>query len=587
MSGVSEDFIEKLKDTVDIVDVVSDYVALKKTGKNYKGLCPFHQEKTPSFTINPDKQFYYCFGCGAGGNVFNFLMEIEHITFQETLKILAKRAGLEIPHQSSHEKRIMVERDRLFEINQVAAKFYHYLLMEKEIAAKAVEYLKKRGFTREDMESFYLGYAPPGWRSLLNFMTGRGYQQEELLKAGLVLTNNNNSYYDRFRDRIIFPIFNLRGEVLAFGGRIINSTVSNTPKYLNSPDTLIYKKGENLYGFNWARDKIRETDSAIMMEGYTDVLSAHKAGITNAVASLGTALTVEQAKFLKRYAQTIFIAYDADAAGTSATLRGLDILKKAGLNVRVINLPENTDPDDFIREQGKKEFARLQEEACSLIDFKIEQIVKGKDLTKTDEKVNLTREIVQLLAGLEDKIEREVYLQEIADRFQLNFEVLREEVARVSRDKDSKKKDKNYQNRYTKKDNETNSLNNINRLEKIILKYCIDNPELREQILPQFFTATNRKLARLILDNSAKDIRSVIDKIEDEDLRKKALALTMAEGETLSPVRLRILVDKLIYRNKIGIYRELQDEEGLSLTKLNNLLIYFQQLSNYQGKEGF
>ncbi|MFW6238601.1 MAG: DNA primase, partial [Halanaerobiales bacterium] len=268
MADDSRDFSQKVKRSVDIVEVVSDYVNLKKVGKNYQALCPFHQENTPSFTVNPENQFYYCFGCGAGGDVYDFLMEIENITFFESLKILAGRVGLEIPNQSRKSRRINKKRETFFELYRLAARFYNYLLRERDIARQAREYLQQRGFEEEEIEKFHLGYAPDRWRALLKFLTGKGYDREELLEAGLISKSNNN-YYDRFRNRIIFPIFNVRGEVLSFGGRIINNNI-DSPKYLNSPETLLYSKGDNLYGLNWARDIVRKEGSAVIMEGYTD-----------------------------------------------------------------------------------------------------------------------------------------------------------------------------------------------------------------------------------------------------------------------------------------------------------------------------
>lgn len=592
MTGISDRFKENLKNTVDIVDVISDYVQLKQSGKNFKGLCPFHQEKTPSFNVNPDRQFYYCFGCGAGGDVFNFLMDIENITFQESLKILARRVGMVIPEETALDRKHITEREKLFEINQLAARFYHYLLMKKDVAVTAVQYLSQRGFTIDDMKEYRLGYAPEGWRSLLNFLTERGYSQKELVKSGLVLPGKNNSFYDRFRGRVIFPIFNLRGEVLAFGGRIINNKNKNqqgfTPKYLNSPDTLIYKKGENLYGLNWARNEMRQADEAVMMEGYTDVLSAHRSGINTAVASLGTALTAEQARLLKRYVSTVYISYDADTAGARATLRGLDILKNEGLNVRVIKLPEGTDPDEYIKSEGTDLFLNLKKRALTLMDFKIEQLVKQFDLSKTDEKVKLTRALINLLVETKDRIERELYLQRIAERFQFDPEIIKKELNRSIYNKDGKIRDKNFGNRYTKKDNETKPNNNINKIEKLLIKIYIDNPEysgvIDNYLIPEFFSEDTREMVDILRNNKDMGINQLLDKIKDNTLKSKFYEITIAQTKKANKEKVEKILTKFIFYLKHNIYIELQ-QGNLPLERLNELFIRFKQLSCSQGKE--
>ncbi|HLV08659.1 MAG TPA: DNA primase, partial [Halanaerobiales bacterium] len=379
MSVSNNHIIEEIKSSIDIVNIISEYVELKRTGKNYKGLCPFHQEKTPSFNVNPERQFFYCFGCGEGGDVFSFLMKIDNITFQEALKILARRSGITLPDYTDRERRIGEQREKVFAINNFVAKYYNYILTNSKAGEKAVDYLDRRGFSAEDIHKFKLGYAPQGWTTLLNFLKSRNYTTEELLKAGLIVKGRNNKLYDRFRERIIFPIFNICGEVLAFGGRIINTTEKNIPKYLNSPETVIYRKGETLYGLNWACDVIRKTGEVIIMEGYTDILTAHCHGLCNAVASLGTALTYKQARLLKRYASMVYIAYDADSAGEQATIRGLDVLKKSGLDVKVINLPGQMDPDDFIQREGKDGFDTEKEKALTLMEFKLQKVIGDTD----------------------------------------------------------------------------------------------------------------------------------------------------------------------------------------------------------------
>jgi DNA primase len=588
------DFVEEVKDKIDIVDVIGEYVQLKKTGKNYKGLCPFHQENTPSFTINPSQQFYHCFGCGEGGDVFNFLMEIEHITFKKGLKILAKRAGLEIPHQSEYQRKRANLRGELFTINELAAKFYNYLLLNLDVGEKALNYLSERGYTKENIKRYQLGYAPDRWDSLLNFLADKGYKRADLVKAGLVIAKDNNRHYDRFRNRIIFPINNIRGEVLAFGGRIISSN-SSQPKYLNSPETMIYDKGENLYGINWAKASLRAHDNAVIMEGYTDVLTAHMEGIENAVASLGTALTAKQARFLQRYVSRVYIAYDADTAGAKATLRGLDILQDEGLSVRVIGLPDDMDPDDFIKQKGSKAFEELKEEALELVEFKIEQVIQSKQDNKADEKVNLTRKIVKILADLKDPLARDVYAHQIADRLSLDGEILHNEVEKFCKKKVRKgKKDKNNKNSYTKNINKTKSNDSIYRLERRILKVYIDYPEYRAKIsenltYEHFFNNLYRKVFRLLSNNKINNIDSFIDNIEDDKIKQLLMKLVVNEKKDIPYSTLRNwilkLKEKYRFQEKKRLYNELQQND-LTLESLNRFLVNFQRLNKDHREEG-
>src|SRR5690554_2540409 len=284
MSGKNGDFVEKIKYNINIVDIISEYLPLKRVGSNNMALCPVHQEKATSFTVNPDRQFYYCFGCGTGGDLFSFVMEMENISFREVLKILADRAGLALPTlDSTFQEKDRAERELIFMINSLTAKFYHYILMKSEVGEEAVKYMENRGFDRKDLKLYYLGYAPDRWQTLTKFLLKRGFAKVDLVKAGLASQGKNGKLYDRFRNRIIFPIFNIRGEVIAFGGRILKKA-ENTPKYLNSPETVVYKKGKNLYGLNWALEEMRKTGNVVIMEGYTDIIQAQKHGINNAIA---------------------------------------------------------------------------------------------------------------------------------------------------------------------------------------------------------------------------------------------------------------------------------------------------------------
>lgn len=444
-------FLEEIRQRADIVDVISSYVKLKHQGKNFLGLCPFHQEKTPSFNVNREKQLYYCFGCGAGGDIFNFLMEVENLPFMEAAKLLAERYGVPIPDQPMTKARRKSEelREQLFEIHEWAGKFYHYLLLEHNQGKAAREYFEKRGFTRATIEKFRLGSAPQGWTALFHFLKKKGYSDGLLEKSGLVLPGKKG-YYDRFRERAIFTIFNLRGQPIGFGGRVMKP--DQQPKYLNSPETLLFEKNQNLYGLNFAKDAIRLSKQAIMVEGYTDVITAHQYGVENVIASLGTALTENQARLLARYAEEVYIAYDADTAGQNATLRGLDILKEAGLIVKVIKLPDDSDPDELIREEGKEKFLDLLNNAISLVDFKLRQILEQHDLNNPDGKVKAVQELLPLFLNIDNAIEKDYLIGQIVEGVQISRQAIEEELKQFIQEK-SQIKDRINKKWHTREEN--------------------------------------------------------------------------------------------------------------------------------------
>ncbi|HKL75850.1 MAG TPA: DNA primase [Halanaerobiales bacterium] len=596
MGTLSNEFKEEVKDRVDIVDVISDYVKLKKSGKNYKGLCPFHQEKTPSFTVNPANQFYHCFGCGAGGDVFSFLMEIEHITFFESLKMTAERVGMELPNQSNHQKKVANFRDKIFEINMISAKFYNYLLLKHDIGEKALAYLKNRNYSEDDIKKYSLGFAPDKWTALYKFLKNKGYTKDEMVKAGLLVKKNEQKFYDRFRNRIIFPIFNSRSEVLAFGGRIIDDSI-NQPKYLNSPDTMVYDKSDNLYGLNWAKKYMRKSNNAIIMEGYTDVLTAHMNGIKNAVASLGTSLTEKQAKMLKRYVSKVYIAYDSDTAGAKATLRGLEILKEEGLNVKVIKLPEDTDPDDFIKLRGEKKFLNLKDDSLSLIEFKVDNIISSKNLRNADDRINTTHKIVEVLAQIKDPIEREVYTKEIAKKIDLDTDLLYQEVEK--RREKTKRTNKNNKNRkfnnYQKSNKNENNIQRINDIEKKILKSYIDYPEYRDFIKEKvnkdyfFDNITQEIWEKLKSLKFEKTPDEVFLQLENNSVKKLYMKLKVEEKSDINKSILKAYLhqfeENYRYRYKFNLYKKLQ-KENISLMDLNEILISYQNLFKSKGEGG-
>lgn len=440
------ELIREIKEKNDIVSVISEYVSLRRVGRSYSGLCPFHSEKTPSFNVNPAKQFFYCFGCGAGGDVISFLMKVENLDFIEAARRLADRVGITWPeYQPTAERR---NRAELYRINKLAAFFFHQCLIKTESGKKARDYLEKRGISSEIWSKFYLGYAIPGWQNLTGVLRQKEIRLELADNLGLV-GFGENGYYDRFRDRLIFPIFDPKGNVCGFGGRVFDDS---HPKYLNSPDTALFHKGNNWFGLHLAKEAIRKHQRAIIVEGYMDVIQAHQAGFDYTVASLGTALTVEQVKIIKRYTSEVILAYDADTAGQNATLKGLEILRENGINVKILTLPEGHDPDSFIRTYGADEFGKLLEKVEDLVSFKIRNALARNDTRTPEGKAGAVREILPDLASLSSLIAREEYIRMISRQIGVSETSILQELRNwtVLQRKKSKLLDRNNENSYTK-----------------------------------------------------------------------------------------------------------------------------------------
>ena len=419
-------WMSELLSKSDIVTVVSSYIELKPKGRRLWGLCPVHGEKTASFSVSPDKQLYYCFGCHIGGSVIQFIMDVEHMSFHEAVEHLANRAGLAMP-QEVNDAAMMQERakrERLAEACQLAARFFmETLLGENGVAGRA--YLKKRGISSDAVKRFGIGYAPSEWEALKKHLGDKGFTPEELVEAGLLVKNaDSGRTYDAYRGRVIFPIIAANGRVIGFGARVLNN--EEKPKYINTGDTLLYNKRNNLYGLNL--QKSGKLTDLVMVEGYTDVIGLYEAGVTNAVASLGTALTQQQARLLKRYVGSVYIAYDGDAAGQNATIRGLDILTAEGLNVRVIVFPGGQDPDEFVRANGKEGFDRLKEEALSLNAFKLVALARNYDLSKETEREQYAMEACRFIGTL-TPVERERHYQQLSKQTGYSMDTLRAQGA--------------------------------------------------------------------------------------------------------------------------------------------------------------
>ena len=422
--AIDQSFLDELTARSDIVDVVSRYVSLKKSGSNYFGLCPFHNEKSPSFSVSQDKQIFHCFGCGVGGGVLSFIMRAEGLEFYDAVSFLAKQHGMTVP-ENNYDNKTSRKRERLLELMKDTARFYYSELWKPE-NVKVQQYFAKRGLTRKTMNRFGLGFAPDSFFATMDAMKEKGYTQDELLACGLVAKSEKGNLYDKFRNRVMFPIFDLRGNVIAFGGRVMDDS---KPKYLNSPETTIFHKSRNLFAIEKARKTAN--DYFILAEGYMDVIALHQAGFDSAVASLGTALTEEQARLIARYTKNIVISYDADNAGQAAAQRAIDILKKSGLNVRVLRIPNAKDPDEFIKEKGSDAFRRLIEQSSDDIAYKLNNIASKFDLEEDKDRISFLKEAAYMLALIDSDIEREIYTSRAANMAKISSDSMMLEVRKA------------------------------------------------------------------------------------------------------------------------------------------------------------
>jgi len=445
--------VDEVKQRLDIVEVLSAYVPLKKAGRNYKGLCPFHNEKTPSFVVFPDSQRWHCFGaCGTGGDVVSFVMRRENLPFAEALKILAARAGVELTPPTAAQEAEAEERNRLWEINRLAAEYFHRLLMEGDEAAGARAYLAGRGLRNDTLRAFQVGYARNTWQALGDYMRGQGWREADLLLAGLVIERDGGGTYDRFRGRIVFPIRDARGHICGFGGRVLDDSL---PKYLNSPQTPVFDKGSVLYGIDLARDAIRRTETAVLVEGYMDVIMAHQGGYNNVVAAMGTGLGEAQIAILKPLARRIVLALDPDVAGDRATLRGIEVAKGAldshvvpvptpqgmihyetelDAELRILTLPDRRDPDEVIRDEPAL-WERLLAEAMPIMDYYFKALTAGMDLAKPKDKAAAVQALLPLIAEVPNSVERGHYIQRLAAMVRTDERVLAGQLERSLRRK--------------------------------------------------------------------------------------------------------------------------------------------------------
>ena len=433
--AIPEQFVDELVSRTDIVDLVGSYVRLNKKGNNYWGLCPFHSEKTASFSVSPDKQICYCFGCHKGGGAINFVMEVENLSFVDAVHNLAQRAGLQVP-ESDYDKGRKEKRERLLEMNKEAARYFHSQLYAPQ-GAQALDYLRRRGLSKNTLTNFGLGFAPDSWDGLLNALAEKGYDKKLVLEGGLAVSNDKGRIYDRFRNRVMFPIIDVRGSVIGFGGRVMDDS---KPKYLNSPEGPIYNKSRNLFALNIA--KKTKAGRIILTEGYMDTIALHQAGFDCAVASLGTALTADHAQLLSRYTKEAVIAYDGDGAGVAAAQRAIPLLEKAGMKVKVLQMRGAKDPDEFIKAYGRDAFAKLLDESTNHIEYRLEKIRAKYDLNDDAQRIEFLHEATGLVASLSSAVEREVYGGRAAQAAGISADAMAQEVKKELRRRLYKEKKK-------------------------------------------------------------------------------------------------------------------------------------------------
>lgn len=522
MPRYSDEIIDEVRQTNDIVDIISQYVHLKRSGRNFFGLCPFHSEKSPSFSVSPDKQIFHCFGCGVGGNVFTFLMKLESISFIEAVQMLAERSNIALPTIQNNVDSAREElKAKVYKVNEFAANFYHEKLYKPE-SKMGQEYIKKRQLTNETLKSFKLGFSGK-FDELYRELIKNGFGEREILESGLVNKNDRGQYIDRYRNRLMFPICDARGRVIAFGGRVLDDS---KPKYINSPENIVYSKGRHLFGLNVA--KKGDIKRILIVEGYMDVISLHQRGITNVVAPLGTALTEQQGWLLRKNSEQIILSFDSDEAGLTAKNRALDILQDMGCDIRVLNMEGAKDPDEFIIKYGNARFKALVDKALSVIEFKVKVLKQNLNLESTNDKIKFLNEIAKLIAKVENNMEREVYIEKIAKEYQISKEAIYAEVNKLTYTKQKSEKvlEKAKPVVSRQKQQEPKVSEAIRKRENTIISILLNGDLNIFQIIKQnikaedFQDELNKKIAQKLYEEFEKgnsNINSILDSLGEEE----------------------------------------------------------------------
>ena len=596
MIRYSDEIIEEVRQNNDIVDIISQYVHLTRKGRNYFGLCPFHSEKSPSFSVSPDRQIFHCFGCGVGGNVYTFLMKIEGITFKEALEQLAERANIQLPKLENNADTAREElKAKVYKVNEFTAEFYHQNLY-KPTSKIGQEYVKKRKMNKETLEAYRIGFSGK-FDELYKALKAQGFGEKEILESGLVNKNDNGTYIDRYRNRLMFPICDVRGKVIAFGGRILDdSKIKDSkfpqPKYINSPENVVYSKGRHLFGLNVAKK-----DSAkklLIVEGYMDVISLHQRGVTNVVGALGTALTEQQGWLLRKSTEQVILGFDADGAGQTAIARSMEILQKMGCDMRVLQIEGAKDPDEYIVKFGEGRFRLAMDNAISLVEFKVKNLKKDLNLENTGDKIKFLNEIAKILSKVENTMEREIYIEKIAQGYNISKEAIYAEVNKLIYN--NTKEDKVLQSREIKPvreniKNTTEIDEDLKRRENTIIAILLDSnanmfAKIKEQIKPEDFKdSINRKIAEQLYNELEKEdcnINRLIDSFDEET--QNHITMVMATDYEID--NLEKAVDDILQKyekekldnRKQEILKQLEIEEDADKKKelgkeLSNIII--------------
>ncbi len=570
MVRYSDEIIDEVRQTNDIVDIISQYVHLKRSGRNFFGLCPFHNEKSPSFSVSPDKQIFHCFGCGVGGNVFTFLTKIEGINFIEAVQTLAERSNIQLPTLENRGDSLKEElKAKVYKVNEFAANYYHENLYKPE-SKIAQEYIKKRKLTNETLKSFQIGFSGK-FNELYNALKKQGFEEREILESGLVNKNDNGKYIDRYRNRLMFPICDVRGRVIAFGGRVLDDS---KPKYINSPENIVYSKGRHLFGLNVAKKS--DVKKILIVEGYMDVISLHQRGVKNVVASLGTAMTQQQGWLLRKSSEQIILSFDSDEAGLSAKMRALDILQNMGCDIRILQMEGAKDPDEYIIKYGSARFQSLIEKALSVVEFKVKILKRNLDLNNTNDKIKFLNEIAKLISKIDNTIEKEVYIERIAKSYNISKEAIYAEVNKLSyaTAKGQKILEKSKPVISHKKVEKNKVSEAIVKKENTILSLLLMGDLNVFQIIKQnikvedFKDSLNQQIAKKLYEEFEKgnsNINGILDNLEEEEQNR--ITMIMADDYEIKDVEKAI--DDIIQsyekeklnERKFEILEELEKED--------------------------
>ncbi len=579
MALYSDEIIEEIRNNNNIVDVISQYVVLKKRGRNYFGLCPFHNEKSPSFCVSQERQIFNCFGCHTGGDVISFVKKIENINYKEAIESLADRAGINLPTlNNSRDNEIDYLKSRVYNINEIAAKYYHEILYQP-ISKNAQEYVKKRKLDNKTLKTFMIGYAPQN-SNLYKLLKEEGFKEEEILASSLIGKNENGTFYDKFRNRLMFPIKDIKERVIAFGGRVLDDS---KPKYINSPENIVYSKGRQLFGLNVAK-KSKEKN-IIIVEGYMDAVSLYQRGIENVVASLGTALTEGQGRMLQKYTSEIIIGYDSDGAGQAATMRGLDILQNLGFDVRVLCLEGAKDPDEFVIKYGTGRFNKYVQNAISLVEFKVKKIKENLNLDVAGDKIKFLNEVSSILCKVKNEIEREVYIDKISETYEIKKEALYAEINKILYANNQGAKileKKTYARQIIKKEKTEISENIIKKENMIILIFMNSEKEIKKKIkdnisIEDFKYEKNKKIIEKLYEEFDKDSsKNIIDVLEDDELINQ---VTYIMTYDIDMENISKAIDDIINTYK---KEKLIEEKNLILSKLESSTLNKEEISNLE-----